>query len=682
MRNSFQGLWRYLAIAALLLAGAGAARAQSIARPEFERLWARTAIPIQRDVANYSWVWGPEPFTPLLMEAFGPGQDSRRAVQYFDKARMEINNPAADPNAPWYITNGLLVNELIQGKVQVGLDRFIPLGEANISIAGDPGNNFPTYASLARLYKAPVGRTIGEHVTGIFLREGAGELPGYADDPATEILRVERGFGIPRAFWDFMNGRGVVYENDQLVRNQPIFEWLYVLGYPTTDAFWTRVRVGGVERDVMFQAFERRLLTYTPANPQPFQVEMGNVGRHYYQWRYEQPFAGGAQALVSVPTPGATVTPPLLVQGFGSGSAFEGAITVRLKNKQSGAVLASVNTQVMQADTGKAGPFEATLIFTPPAQPAPATIEIVTRSPRDGSEILLASQAVTVTHDGPPQALTEQIERVRQDLSKRLKIDADVIRVTSVEPTEWGGSLGCPAPERVYTLAIMPGYRLTLEAQGQRYVYHADRTDQFVLCRDGRPVLGLVSTAGELIAALRDRGYTVEEAGVVRQPFLRVDGTTYRISGGSLAHPAEVQVYGYADVDTAAQDAAGIGPDGQPEGVIVDRIALPYYYRSWQVLAILGGGDQAAAKMLSELLGPPFAAPNTPPAPARISWDEAKALILGGQVRAVAQSHSLEVALTLKDGRQLITTEPEIDAIFRVIEECGEKCADISVATE
>jgi hypothetical protein len=114
----------------------------------------------------------------------------------------------------------------------------------------------------------------------------------------------------------------------------------------------------------------------------------------------------------------------------------------------------------------------------------------------------------------------------------------------------------------------------------------------------------------------------------------------------------------------------------------VEWVAPPYFYRSWRVLAIYVGGDQAAVTLLNELLGPAFAVPNAANTPTRVSWEEAKALILGGQVRAVAQSHSLEVALTLKDGRQLITTEPEIDAIFRVIEECGEKCADISVATE
>jgi hypothetical protein len=192
------------------------------------------------------------------------------------------------------VTNGLLVNELITGQVQTGVDEFIPLNPANISIAGDSDNDFPTYASLSRIYNTPAGRALGDHVTGMFLR--ADELPQYADDAATEIVRVERGFGIPRAFWDYMNRTGTIYRNGQLAPDQPIFDWLFTLGYPTTEAFWARVRVGGVEREVMFQAFERRLLTYTPSNPQPFQVEMGNVGRHYYQWRYEDPFAGDAEA--------------------------------------------------------------------------------------------------------------------------------------------------------------------------------------------------------------------------------------------------------------------------------------------------------------------------------------------------------------------------------------------------
>jgi hypothetical protein len=46
------------------------------------------------------------------------------------------------------------------------------------------------------------------------------------------------------------------------------------------------VQVAGTPTDVLLQCFERRCLTYTPGNPDGWQVEAGNVGRHYYEWRY------------------------------------------------------------------------------------------------------------------------------------------------------------------------------------------------------------------------------------------------------------------------------------------------------------------------------------------------------------------------------------------------------------
>ena len=48
-----------------------------------------------------------------------------------------------------------------------------------------------------------------------------------------------------------------------------------------------KAKVGGKTLDVLIQAFERRVLSYTPSNPAGWQVEMGNVGRHYYEWRYQ-----------------------------------------------------------------------------------------------------------------------------------------------------------------------------------------------------------------------------------------------------------------------------------------------------------------------------------------------------------------------------------------------------------
>jgi hypothetical protein len=63
-------------------------------------------------------------------------------------------------------------------------------------------------------------------------------------------------------------------------------DWVFTLGYPISEPYWTRIKVGGVDRDVLVQPFQRRVLTYSPDNPSGWQVEMGNVGRHYYLWRY------------------------------------------------------------------------------------------------------------------------------------------------------------------------------------------------------------------------------------------------------------------------------------------------------------------------------------------------------------------------------------------------------------
>src|SRR5690606_17816352 len=48
------------------------------------------------------------------------------------------------------------------------------------------------------------------------------------------------------------------------------------------------VKVGGTYQDVLMQCFERRCLTYNPANPAGWKVEAGNVGQHYHYWRYVQ----------------------------------------------------------------------------------------------------------------------------------------------------------------------------------------------------------------------------------------------------------------------------------------------------------------------------------------------------------------------------------------------------------
>ena len=76
----------------------------------------------------------------------------------------------------------------------------------------------------------------------------------------------------------------------------------------------------------------------------------------------------------------------------------------------------------------------------------------------------------------------------------------------------------------------------------------------------------------------------------------------------------------------------------------------------------------------------PYAAPGNERA--SINWEEAKTLIMEGQVVQVTQLHSLDVTIYLKDGRVVSTIEPEIDAIFVLLDECGEICSEVVRATE
>ncbi len=261
-------------------------------------VWQRTDQPIASGAPGLrprSWIWGPQPISGAMREPYTQSPGGNRLVQYFDKSRMEINNPDA-PRNQWYVTNGLLVVEMLTGRLQLGDAQFEDRTPANEAVAGDPANvnpNAPTYATL-RNVAFPVNtdraadRT-GQVVTAFLNRDGT-----VVDRPdlARYDVRIGRyettlGHNIPQVFLDYFAQQGVVLEGGRYV-NRQIIDWLFVMGLPISEPYWARVKVGGVEKDVLMQAFERRVLTYTPDNDPNWRVEMGNVGQHYLRWRYGQ----------------------------------------------------------------------------------------------------------------------------------------------------------------------------------------------------------------------------------------------------------------------------------------------------------------------------------------------------------------------------------------------------------
>jgi len=113
---------------------------------------------------------------------------------------------------------------------------------------------------------------------------------------------------------------------------------------------------------------------------------------------------------------------------------------------------------------------------------------------------------------------------------------------------------------------------------------------------------------------LRGRRLQVVPSDSVRYPFLRGPGVVLRVSGPSLAQPAELQSFWYHPAElgmdatqAAAEDAARIAPDGTPPGGAPAWAGPPHFFRKEHALVLYVGDDPAMLALLTDLLGPQFA---------------------------------------------------------------------------
>lgn len=70
------------------------------------------------------------------------------------------------------------------------------------------------------------------------------------------------------------------------------------------------------------------------------------------------------------------------------------------------------------------------------------------------------------------------------------------------------------------------------------------------------------------------------------------------------------------------------------------------------------------------------------PYPSEVAWEQVADLLATGEVEMVMQTHALAVSFRMSDGSQIGTTEPAIDDILRLVDECGEPCEGLVLATE
>jgi len=240
--------------------------------------WKAADYDVWRGTAQRTWTWGPDVIA-TKQEPYAGAAGGNRTVYYFDKSRMELNDPQGDRTSQWFITNGLLVREMLAGRVQIGPDAATPLAPPQVPLAGaSKGSVAVTYAALGKVASLVPGQNgarnrVGGMITTTIDNTGTvGEQPWLEGAARYGYYEPTLGHNIADVFWRWLGA-------------QPV-DWVYAVGYPLSEPYWTSALIDGDNVWVLVQAFERRVLTFVPTAPAAWQIEAGNVGVHYYEWRY------------------------------------------------------------------------------------------------------------------------------------------------------------------------------------------------------------------------------------------------------------------------------------------------------------------------------------------------------------------------------------------------------------
>lgn len=266
-------------------------RVQPWAAEAFRLIWQRTDMLVEAGVADYGWYWGPAARSQPLLERDEDAPGGRRLVVYYDKGRMELPVQLASGRSTRQLTFGRLVAEMVSGNIQLGSQRLDAGQAAFIPVAGDIDDPItPTYAAFGKVIAAgsvppALGQRPDQEIDRLGTVVNRADLAAAYPETAFTAYDDVLGHNIPGVFDAFMQRQGIV-ETPEGRQTEQLIDPLAVIGRPLSEAYWAEVELNGTVRPILIQLFERRVLTYNPENPAPFRVEMGNVGLHYYVWRY------------------------------------------------------------------------------------------------------------------------------------------------------------------------------------------------------------------------------------------------------------------------------------------------------------------------------------------------------------------------------------------------------------
>lgn len=117
------------------------------------------------------------------------------------------------------------------------------------------------------------------------------------------------------------------------------------------------------------------------------------------------------------------------------------------------------------------------------------------RSAIAAAAVLLAACAPVASQTAPPPKeavvaivnLQSVTQEALADASRLTGVERGKLVVVEAQAVTWqDGSIGCPQEGMQYTMALVPGYRVRIQAGDRLLDYHASSRGSPVLCPEGR----------------------------------------------------------------------------------------------------------------------------------------------------------------------------------------------------
>jgi hypothetical protein len=131
-------------------------------------------------------------------------------------------------------------------------------------------------------------------------------------------------------------------------------------------------------------------------------------------------------------------------------------------------------------------------LATSPAEEQPASPLPVSQSapPSPLRTPVQSIELIDVIDGVTGEAPQELLDAILDDAASRTGLDRSELTIVQDQAVVWpDGSLGCPEPGMMYTMALVDGYHVIVQADGQLLDYRAGRNNSFRLCENTMPYI-------------------------------------------------------------------------------------------------------------------------------------------------------------------------------------------------